>query len=153
MTDQVGKPVEAELSLALVNEALFAVFPDSLTPILDFFQKDARRFAEFHTGATCGFRYDGTTRPVAKAMTDEKERLARAELEGQLLNAAAEQMDMAFARPTNGPVDSLRGMRRSGVAPMIVDESTEQRQLGGVAQALGVISNGVRYQKDSDSRN
>ena len=153
VTDQVGKPVEAELSLALVNEALFAVFPDSLTPILDFFQKDARRFAEFHTGATCGFRYDGTTRPVAKAMTDEKDRLARAELEGQLLNAAAEQMDMAFARPTNGPVDSLQGMTRSGVAPMIVDESTEQRQLGGVAQALGDISNGVRYQKDSDSRN
>ena len=56
---------------------LFAVCPDTTTPILDFFQKEARRHAEFHTGATCGFRYDGTTRPVAKALTDEKSRLAR----------------------------------------------------------------------------
>jgi hypothetical protein len=62
VTDQTGQPVEAELSLALVNEALFAVCPDTTTPILDFFQKDARRHAEFHTAATCGFRYDGITR-------------------------------------------------------------------------------------------
>ena len=57
VTDQTGQPVEAELSLALVNESLFAVFPDSLTPIRDFFQKDARRYAEFKVGATCAFRY------------------------------------------------------------------------------------------------
>jgi uncharacterized protein YfaS (alpha-2-macroglobulin family) len=87
VTDQTGKPVEAELSLSLVNEALFAVVPDTLTPILDFFQKDARRHAEFHTGATCGFRYDGTTRAVAKALTDEKDRLARAESERGDLDA------------------------------------------------------------------
>ena len=52
VTDQTGKPVRAELSLALVNEALYAVCPDTTPSILDFFQKDARRFAEFHTGAT-----------------------------------------------------------------------------------------------------
>ena len=63
VTDQTGQPVEAELSLALVNEALFAVCPDTLTPILDFFQKDARRHAEFKVGATCAFRYPGKTAP------------------------------------------------------------------------------------------
>jgi uncharacterized protein YfaS (alpha-2-macroglobulin family)/TolA-binding protein len=110
VTDQVGKPVEAELSLALVNEALFAVVPDRVRPILDFFQKDARRFAEFHTGATCGFRYDGTTRPVAKALTDEKDRLARAEREVQLLDEAKLQMENAFSRPTGAVLDSLRGV-------------------------------------------
>jgi alpha-2-macroglobulin len=101
VTDQAGKPVEAELSLALVNEALFAVFPDTLAPILEFFQKDARRHAEFHTGATCGFRYDGTTRPVAKSLTDEKNRLVRAEGERRDLDAAREQMDMSLAQPSD----------------------------------------------------
>ncbi len=77
VTDQMGKPVRAKLSLALVNEALYAVCPDTTPSILEFFQKDARRFAEFHTGATCGFRYVGTTRHVAKALTDEKQRIVR----------------------------------------------------------------------------
>ncbi len=118
VTDQVGKPVEAELSLALVNEALFAVVPDKLQPILQFFQKDARRFAEFHTGATCGFRYQGATRPVAKALTEEKERLARAEREGQLLEEAKQEMDGAFAQPsaTVGSV-SRRAMFRDASQP------------------------------------
>ena len=107
VTDQVGKPVEAELSLALVNEALFAVVPDTLEPILDFFQKDARRFAEFHTGATCGFRYDGATRPVAKALTDEKDRLARADNEVQLLDEAKKEMEQAFARPLGSAVGGM----------------------------------------------
>ena len=100
VTDQVGKPVEAELSLALVNEALFAVVPDRLQPILDFFQKDARRFAEFHTGATCGFRYDGATRPVAKALTDERDRLVREGAEAQQMDVAKKQMEDSFARPS-----------------------------------------------------
>jgi len=106
VTDQTGKPVEADLSLALVNEALFALIPDTLTPILDFFQKDARRHAEFHTGATNGFRYTGTTRPVAKALTDERDRLARADRERRQIEVVREQMEMSFARPSAGPASS-----------------------------------------------
>ena len=112
VTDQTGKPVEAELSLALVNEALFAVVPDSLTPILDFFQKEARRHAEFHTGATCGFTYPGTTRAVAKALTDEKNRIFRAENERSKLEAASGQMDMLFAAPAaSAPMDGVARQR------------------------------------------
>lgn len=99
VTDQVGQPVEAELSLALVNEALFAVCPDTATPILDFFQKEARRHAEFHTGATCGFRYNGTTRPVAKALTEEARRLVRANEEQQALGRARDEMAQSLAMP------------------------------------------------------
>ncbi|MEI7900592.1 MAG: tetratricopeptide repeat protein [bacterium] len=81
VTDQTGKPVETELSLALVNEALFASYPDRTPGILDFFQKEARRHAEFKVGATCGFRYDGAPRSVAKDVTAEASRLVRAESE------------------------------------------------------------------------
>ena len=93
VTDQTGKPVEAELSLALVNEALFAVVPDTLTPILDFFQKEARRHAEFYTGASCGFKYPGTTRAVAKALTDEKNRLVRTKSEHLAYAKSVEYME------------------------------------------------------------
>ncbi len=99
VTDQIGQPVEAELSLALVNEALFAVYPDPTTPILDFFQKDARRHAEFHTGATCGFTDIGTTRPVAKALTDERTRLDREKKESENLGAVRLELSQSFARP------------------------------------------------------
>ncbi len=118
VTDQTGKPVEAELSMALVNEALYAVVPDKLTPILDFFQKDARRHAEFHTGATCGFKYTGTTRPVAKALTDEKNRLVRAESERKKLEAVAGQMDMFSEAPApSAPMIHAARLRNGGGAP------------------------------------
>lgn len=117
VTDQIGKPVEAELSLALVNEALYAVCPDSLTPILDFFQKEARRHAEFHTGATCGFRYEGTTRPVAKALTDEKDRLARKATEQVTLETARMEMSQSFATFSGG----LRGRQAGGRDEMAAD--------------------------------
>lgn len=102
VSDQNGQPVEAELSLALVNEALFAVVPETVAPILDFFQKDAFRQAEFHSGATCGFRYNGTTRAVAKAVTEEKERLVRAESERELMN------DMIVVESRDDNVDGLK---------------------------------------------
>ena len=37
VTDIQGKPVSAELSLGVVDEAIYAIEPDSTTPILDFF--------------------------------------------------------------------------------------------------------------------
>jgi hypothetical protein len=85
VTDQNGKPVQAALSLALVNEALYSLYPEKVPPILDFFQSGARRNAEFRLGSTCGFAYTGRTRPVVKSITEEKERLARRQLEQQKL--------------------------------------------------------------------
>ncbi|MCE9611841.1 MAG: tetratricopeptide repeat protein [Chthoniobacter sp.] len=97
VTDQTGKPVVAELSLALVNEALYAVAPDALTPILDFFQKDARRHAEFKLGATCAFRYPGTTRAVSRDVVAEGGRVLRAE--GEKMKLDELQKDMAARIP------------------------------------------------------
>ncbi len=128
VTDQIGQPIEAELSLALVNEALYAVCPDNTVPILDFFQKDARRFAEFHTGATCAFRYNGITRAVAKALSDEKNRLVRSEEVNSLLEKARGSISGMIAEPSvNAPSeqadDKLRSDRDAG------EVQTQLRQL------------------------
>jgi tetratricopeptide (TPR) repeat protein len=101
--DQTGQPVETELSLALVNEALFSVFPDTLPPVLDFFQKDARRHAEFHVGATCAFSYPGRTRPVSKALTDETSRLSRSSVEAVQLEELRSQMAVNRPMPSAAP--------------------------------------------------
>ena len=76
-TDQLGNPVKAEFSLALVKEALFAAYPDKTPPVLTFFQENAKRHAEFRMGATCDFEYAGVARRVIKEVLDEEERLSR----------------------------------------------------------------------------
>ncbi len=57
VTDQLGKPVKAELALALVNQALLDRFPDSTPDILTFFQEGANRFTEFSLISTCDWTY------------------------------------------------------------------------------------------------
>jgi len=57
VTDQLGNPVEAAVSLALVNEALYASHPDATPGIVGFFQKGASRYTEFLLTSTAGFSY------------------------------------------------------------------------------------------------
>ncbi len=104
VTDQLGKPVVGELSLALIDEALFAAFPDRTPAILDFFQRDATRYAEFRLVSTCGFRYAATTRSVVKAYKDEQDRLARRDKENR--NLAKLQADLSVSGLTRGRTKS-----------------------------------------------
>jgi TolA-binding protein len=124
VTDQTGEPVEAELSLALVPEALFAVCPDPLTPILEFFQNDARRHAQFKLGATCAFRDQGTTRPVANAVVAEAGRLTRSEadrgkLEALRQNMAANQTLPAAPTGEMGGAGAATGDDDAAAAPLL----------------------------------
>ena len=85
VTDQNGEPVQAALSVALVNEALFSLYPDPVSPIRQFFESSAQRRAEFRLGSSAGFNYAGMTRKVVKSVAEEKERLERDQKELQQL--------------------------------------------------------------------
>ena len=74
-TDQLGKPVKAEFSLALVDEALFAIYSDTLTSINDFFQRGIRRGSAMRTTSSCTFRYEPPTRRVIQEILAEEIRL------------------------------------------------------------------------------
>ena len=109
VTDQLGRPVEAEMSLALIDEALFAIFPDRTPKILEFFQRDARRHAEFRSASTCAFEYAAVTRKVVKAIQQERDRLVREREEAVRLvqlrrQAARIAGGAAVAAPTPAPV-------------------------------------------------
>jgi len=142
VTDQTGKPVVAELSLALVNEALFAIYPDHTPGILDFFQKEARRHAEFKAGATCGFHYDGTTRSVSKDVIAEAGRLVRNKIEGEQIEHAQHivsggNLAFGFAQPP-APISALGRRNNRRDAPVGGDE--QSRQLGIPGLNVGAIS-------------
>lgn len=115
VTDQLGRPVEAELSLALVDQALFDAFKDSRPNILEFFQKAARRQAEFRTGSSCGYEYDGHTEAVIKAVVAERDRQARETAEKDRLRemrrsepALRMQGDLLMSPPQSRPGEELR---------------------------------------------
>jgi len=81
VTDQLGRPVKAELSLSLDDQALHALYGDPVPPILAYFQDGAFRQSQFLAISTCNFKYSGVTRSVVKELVEENERLTRAELE------------------------------------------------------------------------
>jgi tetratricopeptide (TPR) repeat protein len=70
--DQLGKPVSAELSLALVDEALLRLYGDALPPIGRFFY-DQTRIGAFATESSNTFRYAPATQPVAEALVEDIE--------------------------------------------------------------------------------
>ncbi|MCP3918095.1 MAG: outer membrane protein assembly factor BamD [bacterium] len=73
-TDVLGAPVRAELSLAVVDDALFEAFPDTTQPIVAFFQAGAHRNAALRTVSSCTFRYQGRTDAIAAAVLEERTR-------------------------------------------------------------------------------
>jgi len=73
--DQLGRPVAAEVSIALVDRALLRLFNDNLPPIGPFFYGQTRTGA-FATRATNTFRYQPPSVPVPEALVEEEEQEA-----------------------------------------------------------------------------
>ena len=63
--DQLGRPVAAEVSVALVDRSLLRQFADNLPPIGPFFY-DQTRTGAFSTDSTNTFTYQPTTTGVAQ---------------------------------------------------------------------------------------
>ncbi|WP_165243823.1 MG2 domain-containing protein [Paludisphaera soli] len=84
--DQLGRPVAAEVSLAVVDQALLRRFADPHPPIGRFFY-DQTRIGAFAVSSTNTFRYAPDTTAVASAIVDEAERAAAA-----LANAESQEV-------------------------------------------------------------
>jgi alpha-2-macroglobulin len=72
--DHLGNPVSAELSLALIDQAVLALQPDLVPQIKPFFY-DRRRGHAVNTGSSHSFKYAGITRPTNQDLLWEKLRL------------------------------------------------------------------------------
>ncbi len=110
--DQLGRPVAAEVAVALVDRALLRRFEDKQPAIGPFFY-DQTRTGAFATAATNTFRYEPATTAVSEAVVEEAERAAargaNAADRGAIIDQAKKQA-VAFGRPRASR--SLRRPRR-----------------------------------------
>ncbi len=95
-TDQLGRPVSAEIAVALVDRALLRLFErqsaDRPGIAASFYHQTRTR--SFTTESTNVFRYAAATVPVVQAIVDEQNRLA-----AQLRNQAEAKLgDIDFAK-------------------------------------------------------
>lgn len=82
VTDQAGRPVETELSMAVVDEALYNQFGDAVPPIVSFFQEGVRRVAQLRTETSCTFQYRGESKTISRAILEERARFAQLPVSG-----------------------------------------------------------------------
>jgi tetratricopeptide (TPR) repeat protein len=75
-TDGLGQPVQAEISVALVDQALLRAFPSSTGRLADHFAIQGSRTPAFVAGASSTFRYDAETEDIDAAILAEGERAA-----------------------------------------------------------------------------
>jgi len=95
VTDALGRPVRAELSLAVVDEALFEAFPDRIARLMDVFRPVRREWAALETATSCGFSYTGTTGEIAEeVLAEARQAFAAVEWRGRRAQAL-EQLDRA----------------------------------------------------------
>ena len=107
-TDQLGQPVKADFSLALVDEALFAVYKDAVMSINDFFQIGIRRETEMRTTSSCAFLYISKTQQVNQEILEEGRRLELSVVEA--VHSASELRSYTNSHVTN--VSRIRARRR-----------------------------------------
>jgi hypothetical protein len=112
--DQLGRPVAAEVSLALVDRALLRQYQDTLPPIGVFFHGQTRLGA-FQTEATITFRYQPPTVPVASALVEDRARREAAARDQIEANVVREQLGRQIAQapaappPPPGPSGGMGG--------------------------------------------
>jgi len=88
VTDQLGRPVSAELSLGVVDDTLYDLYSDRTPALRPYFDAGTWREAGLRTESSCTFQYSGVTREIASAVIEEAERLAELEeLEVELQDA------------------------------------------------------------------
>ena len=81
-TDALGRPVEAEIAVAVVDAAVDDLHVDWFTPIATVFETESRRESGLHTSSSCTFSYDGVTQEISQEVLlealEREEELAEA---------------------------------------------------------------------------
>ncbi len=123
-TDPQGKPVSAEVSLAMVEQSLLDRFGGNVSAIDDFF-RGARRESAVRTTSSVTFAYNPTTQPINPRLLAEEDRVAAAESEAAALTAAK-----ACTSPS-APAAMGRGTQSlmMGTTPRVIIQDEEEEKL------------------------
>lgn len=94
-----GEPVEAELSIAIVDQAILEIFPDKSPDLYDvFYGPKIRRVTNLRTAGSTTFSYHGTTRRVNQELKAEEKRREREEAEKRALQDWASGDEFVLGR-------------------------------------------------------
>ncbi len=112
-TDPQGKPVAAEVSLAMIEQSLLEMFGFQVPAIQDFFRGNLRATA-LRTTSSITFSYHPTTKPINPQLLAEADRReVAAEEESSRLRAGGEEAGLRMA-----------------VTPRIVIQEEDEERLG-----------------------
>ncbi|GAB4151488.1 MAG: hypothetical protein Fur0037_20230 [Planctomycetota bacterium] len=119
--DPKGRPVEAEIALSMVDEALFALRPSGLPSIGEFFYGDLRE-TEFRTVSSCTWSYEGRSRRVSDALLAEERRQEREDEDALRREArSSEATEPGAGEPATGGIAGLeRGRSPADSVPVAV---------------------------------
>lgn len=143
-TDPQGRPLSAELSLAMIEQSLLDRFPSQLADIDDYFRGSARVSA-VRTASSVTFAYNPNTREIDRALLAERERL---EIEEEELRRLSELGDALIDRGTDDRFSSAfsdsSDARSHGAVPMDSQERSEAEPaiMGGLPAARGAAGGG-----------
>jgi alpha-2-macroglobulin len=70
--DQLGRPAQAEFSIAVVDESLFDLYPDTTPKLASVFERAPRRTLGVRTSSSCTFAYTGYTAKIAQEVLNEE---------------------------------------------------------------------------------
>ncbi len=160
--DPQGKPVSAEVALALVDEALLSVYADGTPKMSEYFYGSLRETA-FRCVSSCTWAYDGPSRRMSEALLAEE---VRRELERHDAQPAATEGDdggRRYAGPgdmvpspgggAGGGRGRLTGPTTGGPAGPIAGGRPGQRrsQNGVAADPAGQAQQEVQQQLEGNS--
>jgi uncharacterized protein YfaS (alpha-2-macroglobulin family)/outer membrane protein assembly factor BamD (BamD/ComL family) len=97
VTDANGKPVSAEVSLALIQKNLLSAFPEQAAAIDAFFNGGMRQVS-IRATTSCVFRYAPPTRPINLFLLAEEDRKKILELESAARSATPQMVEQKMMR-------------------------------------------------------
>ncbi|MBS0264090.1 MAG: tetratricopeptide repeat protein [Planctomycetes bacterium] len=131
VTDANGKPVSAEISVALIQKNLLAAFPDQSSAIDAFFNGGLRQVSVRAT-TSCVFRYAPPTRPINLFLLAEEERKKILELEAAARLGTPQLAEERPARNLRGAVSG----KRQWAAIAANSAAPEGRELSSMNDAI-----------------
>ncbi len=134
-TDPQGKPISAEVSLAMIERALLDQFPTSVSAVQKFFRNVPRQ-SMMRTVSSITFDYKPSTKAINPRLLAEADRLAIAEEETRRLTALAasnESLDLRerFLAESSAPVTGGTTLRFESGAATNYDNGRPATAWGG----------------------
>ena len=151
VTDAAGRPLEAEFSIAIVDDALLRAFPDRTPDLAALFAGGLSLPLAPRTSSSCMFRYAGVTREVSAEVLAEAERAEEEKnWKEELRFKQSELESLGYAGAPISPSTGLKRSRGFEVADQQMEDSP-----GASAPApnrnSGVAESGRKPSESSDT--